>query len=234
MNEHITIETPDGNFGAYVAHPAQVAGKAAPAIVVIQEIFGINADIRAHCDALAAHGYVAVAPDLFWRQESGIELTDASQEEWAKAFALYQGFDVDKGVADVAATMAVARTLPGVSGKVGVVGFCLGGLLTFLTATRCAPDAAVSYYGGRSNEFVGELAGMSTPLMMHLAGADQYIPKPAQDVIAAAAAALDNVQVFVYPGQDHAFARVNGQHFNADAAALAEQRTLAHFAALLV
>ena len=204
-----------------------------PAIVVIQEIFGINADIRAHCDALAARGYLAIAPDLFWRLEPGIDLTDGSKEEWAKAMSLYQAFDLDKGVADVAATLAVARTLPGASGKAGVVGFCLGGLLAFLSATRSKPDAAVSYYGGRSNEFVSELAGMTTPLMMHLGARDQYIAQPAQDAILAATAPLDNVQVFVYPGQDHAFARVDGQHFNADAAALAEQRTLAHFAAFL-
>ena len=204
-----------------------------PAIVVIQEIFGINADIRAHCDALAARGYLAIAPDLFWRLEPGIDLTDGSKEEWAKAMSLYQAFDLDKGVADVAATLAVARTLPGASGKAGVVGFCLGGLLAFLSATRSKPDAAVSYYGGRSNEFVSELAGMTTPLMMHLGARDQYIAQPAQDAILAATAPLDNVQVFVYPGQDHAFARVDGQHFNADAAALAEQRTLAHFGAFL-
>ena len=231
MSERTTIQTPDGSFDAYVARPAQAT--AAPVIVVIQEIFGINADIRAHCDALAAQGYIAIAPDLFWRLEPGIELSDGSKEEWAKAFSLYQAFNVDQGVADVAATMAVARTLPGASGKVGVVGFCLGGLLTFLSAARNAPDAAVSYYGGRSNEYVGEMAGLTTPLMMHLAESDQYIPKPAQEAILAASAALQNVTVFVYPGQDHAFARVNGQHFNVQAAALAEQRTLEHFAAFL-
>ncbi len=227
MNERITIDTPDGSFGAYVARPQAAQ---APAIVVIQEIFGINADIRAHCDDLADKGYIAIAPDLFWRLEPGVDLTDGSKEEWAKAFALYQKFNVDTGVADVAATMAAARTLAGASGKVGVVGFCLGGLLSFLSATRSAPDAAVSYYGGRSNEFVAELDGMRTPLMIHLAEADEYIDPAAQQAIKGAAAASADVEVFTYPGQNHAFARVNGGHFNAQAAALASARTDAFFA----
>ena len=227
MNQRITIDTVDGSFGAYVARPSRAN---APVVVVIQEIFGINADIRAHCDALAAKGYIAISPDLFWRLEPGVELTDGSKEEWARAFALYKAFNIDSGVADVAATIAVARSLDGASGKVGVMGYCLGGLLTFLSATRSKCDAAVSYYGGRSNEYVGELAGMQTPLMMHLAGADEYIPKAAQDAIIGAAAALDNVEVFVYPGQNHAFARVNGVHFNAEAAALAGSRSDAFLA----
>jgi carboxymethylenebutenolidase len=227
MNERITINTADGSFGAYVARPEQ---NEAPAIVVIQEIFGINADIRSHCDALAAKGYIAIAPDLFWRLEPGVELTDGSEEEWAKAFSLYGAFDVDLGVADVAATMAVARTLQGANGKVGVMGFCMGGLLTFLSAARHGADAAVSYYGGRSNEYADEFATLDTPLLMHLAEADQYIPKPAQETIVRAAAARPNVDIYVYPGQDHAFARVNGTHYNAEAAALAGVRTDAFFA----
>ena len=227
MNQRITIDTPDGTFGAYVARPSRAN---APAVVVIQEIFGINADIRAHCDELAAKGYIAIAPDLFWRLEPGVELTDGSEEEWTKARAFYTAFDIDRGVADVAATIAIARSIEGANGKVGVMGFCLGGLLTFLSATRSRCDVAVSYYGGRSNEYVGELADMQTPLMMHLAEADAYIPKEAQEKLAAAAAPRKNMEVFIYPGQDHAFARINGARFNADATALAGARTDAFLA----
>ncbi len=227
MNEKISIETPDGMFQAYVARPAL---ENAPAIVVIQEIFGINADIRAHCDALAAKGYIAIAPDMFWRLEPGVDLTDATPEAWAAAMALYKRFNLDLGVADVAATMAAARSLSGASGKVGVMGFCMGGLLALLTAARNAPDAAVSYYGGRSQEYAAEFAGLTTPLIIHLAGADQYIGQAAQDTIIEAASARPNVQVCIYPGQDHAFARVHGTHFNAEAAALAGARTDAFFA----
>jgi carboxymethylenebutenolidase len=227
MSERITINTPDGSFGAYVARPA--ADKA-PAVVVIQEIFGINADMRAHCDALAAKGYVAICPDLFWRLEPGVELTDKSEGEWARAMGYYKAFDVDTGVQDIAATMEMARSMAGASGKVGVMGFCLGGLLTFLTAARTGADAAVAFYGGRTNEYVAEMANVTAPLMLHLAAEDDYIPKAAQDVISEAAASLPNVQVFVYPGQNHAFARVDGSHFNADAASLANQRTERFFA----
>lgn len=230
MNERITIDTPDGSFGAYVARPAAVP---AACIVVIQEIFGINADMRAHCDELAAKGYIAVCPDLFWRLQPGVELTDGSPEQWAQAFALYKRFNVDTGVADIAATMAAARGLDGASGKVGVVGFCLGGLLTFLSAARVGADAAVAYYGGGTNQHAGQFKQLKAPLMMHLAADDEYIPKAAQEVIIAAAAEARDVQVFTYPGQNHAFARVKGTHFNAAAAELAGQRRDKFFAKYL-
>lgn len=226
MNERITIETPDGAFEAYMARPQ---ADNAPSIVVIQEIFGINADIRAHCDALAAKGYIAIAPDLFWRLQPNVELTDGSKEEWAQAMAYYKAFDIEAGVRDIAATMGRARSMSGATGKVGVMGFCLGGLMTFLSAARNSPDAAVAYYGGRTNEHIGEMGKVTCPLMMHLGEADQYIPKQAQDVILQAAQGRANVQVHTYPGQDHAFARVKGSHFNAAAAALADQRTDAFF-----
>ena len=130
MSESITINTPDGSFKAYVARPAV---QPAPAIVVIQEIFGVNADLRQTCDELAAQGYLAISPDLFWRMEPGVDITDQSEEEWKKGFALYTAFDRDTGVEDIAATMDAARSLPGANGKVGLMGYCLGGLMTFIT-----------------------------------------------------------------------------------------------------
>ena len=129
----LTITTPDGAFSAYVARPA--AAKA-PAVVVIQEIFGVNAVMRDICDDLARQGYLAVCPDLFWRIEPGVDITDQSEAEWKRAFELYNAFDVEQGVEDIAATIAAVRADPGCGGKVGSVGFCLGGLLSFLTATR--------------------------------------------------------------------------------------------------
>ena len=230
--ERITIDTADGSFGAYVAHPAiaRPAVSPAPCIVVIQEIFGINADMRAHCDELAARGYIALCPDMFWRLEPGVELSDRSEAEWTRAKALYTRFNIESGVADLAAAIGSARKLDGASGKVGVMGFCMGGLLTFLTAARVGADAAVAYYGGRTDQFVAEFKDLKTPLVMHLAQDDEYIPKSAQDVISAAAEELAHVQVFVYPGQNHAFARVDGVHFDAAAAELANQRTERFFA----
>ena len=234
MNERITIDTPDGSFSAYVARPAGTAAGTAACIVVIQEIFGINADMRAHCDRLAAQGYIAICPDLFWRLQPGVELTDRSDSEWQQAMGFYQRFDVDLGVRDVAATLAAARTLPGASGKTGVIGFCLGGLLTFLTAARVGADAAVAYYGGGTNKYVSEFANLKTPMILHLAQDDEYIPKVAQEAIIAATEPLDHVQVFTYPGQDHAFARIDGVHYDPEAAGLAAQRTERFFKKHLV
>src|ERR1700744_2738727 len=123
-SERITVSTPDGQFSAYVARPA---APSAPAVVVIQEIFGVNAVMRGVCDDLAAKGYLAVCPDLFWRIEPGIDITDHSDAEWKRAFELFNAFDIDAGVADIAATIDLIRGDPACNGKVGAVGFCLGG-----------------------------------------------------------------------------------------------------------
>ncbi|NML60064.1 dienelactone hydrolase family protein [Massilia sp. RP-1-19] len=226
MNERIKIDTPDGSFGAYVAKPATTP---APAIVVIQEIFGINADLRETCDQLAAQGFIAICPDLFWRMQPGVELTDQSKAEWAKAMEFYQKFDIDKGVEDIGAALQTARTYAGSNGKVGVMGFCLGGLMTFLTAARKEPDAAAAYYGGRTNEYVSEFKSVSCPMIMHLGEADEYIPPPAREKITKAAEEHANVTVYTYAGQNHAFARHRGTHYDAASAKLANQRTFEFF-----
>lgn len=226
MNERITIDTPDGSFGAYVAKPAATP---APAIVVIQEIFGINADLRETCDQLAEQGFIAICPDLFWRMEPGVELTDQSKAEWAKAMDFYQKFDIDKGVEDIGAALQTARGHEGSNGKVGVMGFCLGGLMTFLTAARKEPDAAAAYYGGRTNEYVAEFKSVSCPMIMHLGEADEYIPPPAREQITKAAEAHPNVKVYTYAGQNHAFARHRGTHYDEASAKLANQRTYDFF-----
>jgi carboxymethylenebutenolidase len=228
MGERISIEAPDGRFAAYLAKPA-ASDKPAPAIVVMQEIFGINADMRETCDLLGAQGFLAVCPDLFWRLEPGVELTDGSQAEWEKGFALYTAFDFDQGVVDAATTLAAARALPGSSGKAGLMGFCLGGLMTFRTAARFGADAAVAYYGGGTEKYIGEGRGLSTPLLMHLAEEDEYISKEAQQVIREGLADKPQVEIHSYPGCNHAFARHNGQHYDAAAAALADGRTLRFF-----
>ena len=226
MNERIMIDTPDGSFGAYVAKPATTP---APAIVVIQEIFGINADLRETCDQLAAQGFIAICPDLFWRMQPGVELTDQSQEEWAQAMAFYKAFDVEKGVADIGAALETARGYQGANGKVGVMGFCLGGLMTFLTAARHDPDAAAAYYGGGTDQHVGEMKSVSCPMIMHLGESDEYIPVPAREKITKAAESHSNVTVYTYAGQNHAFARHRGVHYDAASAKLANQRTYDFF-----
>lgn len=226
MDERIHIDTADGRFGAYLARPAPAA-QPAPAVVVIQEIFGINADMRETCDELAAQGYLALCPDLFWRMEPGVELSSFNEAEWQKGLKLYQAFDIDRGVDDVAAAVAHARQLPGASGKVGVMGFCLGGLMTFLTAARRGADAAVAYYGGGTERYVGEGAQLASPLLMHLAEDDEFIDKAAQAHIRSALGKHPRVQIHGYPGQRHAFARHRGAHYHAESARQANGRTAA-------
>src|SRR5205085_12497952 len=139
---------------AYVARPAR--GGPTPAVVVIQEIFGVNRFVREVADQLAADGYLAIAPDLFWRIEPGVDITDQSEAEWQKAFSLMNAFDLDKGVEDIAATIASVRKDPACSGKVGAVGYCLGGRLAYLTAARTDADASVAYYPVAVDCLLGE------------------------------------------------------------------------------
>jgi carboxymethylenebutenolidase len=226
MAERISITAPDGAFGAYVARPSR---SPAPAVVVIQEIFGVNQVMRDITDGLAAEGFLAICPDLFWRIEAGIDITDQSEVEWKRAFELFNAFDVEGGVSDIAATIDVIRADPGCSGKVGAVGFCLGGLLAFLTATRTDADASVSYYGVGIESRVAEVEKLANPLLMHIAEEDQFVPKAAQQVILAALKDHPQIEIHTYPGRDHAFARAGGEHYDAVDAKLAGGRTLSFF-----
>ena len=222
MGNRIVIEGRDGAFGAYIARPA---GLPAPAVVVLHEVFGVNADIRKTCDELAEQGFIAVAPDLFWRQELGVDLTVTSEADWQHGLRLYQAYDRDAGAKDVKDAANVVAKLPECMGRVAVLGYCLGGLMTFLTAARYGVDAAVVYHGGDTEKYLEEINGLDAPLLMHLAEEDEFISKPAQAEIKAALASKPNATVYSYPGQHHAFARHNGTHYNAAAAALANRRT---------
>jgi carboxymethylenebutenolidase len=226
MGERTTITTKDGAFSAYVARPTAAS---APAVVVIQEIFGVNQVMRDITDGLAGQGYLAICPDLFWRIEPGVDITDRSEAEWKKAFELFNAFDVDAGVKDIAATLATIRKDPGCSGKAGAVGFCLGGLLAFLTATRTDSDASAAYYGVGLESRVAEAEKLARPLMLHIAEEDQFVPKAAQAVILQALKDHPMVEAHTYPGCDHAFARPGGEHYNEAAAKLAGGRTLQFF-----
>ena len=226
MGERTTISTPDGSFSAYLARPAQTP---APAVVVIQEIFGVNEVMRGITDGLAAQGYLAICPDLFWRIEPGIELTDQSEAEWQRAFGLYNAFDVDSGIKDIAATISTIRKNPACAGRVGAVGFCLGGLLAYLTAMRTDVDASVAYYGVGIDGRLDEAKGLKQPLLMHIAEEDGFVPKEAQAAIVGALKNNPLVEIHTYPGCDHGFARTGGQHHDAAAAAKAGERTLSFF-----
>jgi len=226
MNDHITVEGHDGAFTAYIARPKT---SPAPAVVVLQELFGVNADIRKTCDELAERGNVAVAPDLFWRQEPGVDLSNVTSEaDWQHGLRLYGAYDRDKGAQDIKDTVDAVRKLPECNGKVAVLGYCMGALMAFLTAVRChGVDAAVAYHGGDTEKYLGEIDGLHAPMLMHLAEEDEFISKPAQAEIKAALAKKPNTSVYSYPGQNHAFSRHGGAHYNAEAAALAHERTYA-------
>jgi carboxymethylenebutenolidase len=219
----ITIKAKDG--GSFMAYLARPSGEKGPGLVLIQEIFGVNKVMRDLADGFAKQGYVVACPDLFWRQEPGIQITDKTEAEWAKAFSLYKGFDQAKGVDDLAATLDHVRKLPGVSGKVGCVGYCLGGFLAFVMATRTSADAAVSYYGVAIETVLDEVPRIKKPVLMHIAEKDEFVPAAAQAEIKKRVAANPNVTVHTYPGQNHAFARVGGQHYNKQAADQANART---------
>jgi carboxymethylenebutenolidase len=220
----LRVSAHSDTFDAYIARPSDP--KARPVVIVLHEVFGVNADIRSTCDELAEEGFIAVAPDLFWRQERGVDLSVRSQPDWEKGLALYKAFDIDAGVRTVQATVEAARALPGSARRVGVMGFCLGGLLTYLSAARTNFDAAVAFHGGRTEEFLDEAADVDVPLQMHLAAADEFIPPSAQQAIIAALAGHPNVEIHSYAGCKHAFSRHGGMHYDADAAQLSRQRTL--------
>jgi len=220
----IQIKGPDGSFMGYLAAPA---GGHGAGVVVIQEIFGANAVIRGVADWLAGEGYFALCPDLFWRQEPGIQLTNQSEQEWQRAWQLYQGFSADKGVVDIQASIDRLRKTAGCTGKVGAVGYCLGGYLAYLTATRTTADCAVGYYGVGIEGQLGEAAKIRGRLMLHVAEKDQFCPPEAQQKLRAGLAGNARVTLHAYPGVDHAFARPGGQHYDNAAADLANQRTTA-------
>ena len=228
---HATVKARDGgSFQAYVAMPAKTP---APGLVVIQEIFGVNKVMRDLTDSFAAMGYVAICPDIFWRIEPGIDITDQSEAEWQKAFELFGKFDVDTGVQDLIATLDHVRGMPECTGKAGSVGYCLGGKLAYLMATRSSADANVSYYGVGLDELVGEAKTIAAPYLAHVAEKDGFVPPEAQAKFVPVLEAHPKATVHVYKGRDHAFARVGGKHYDKAAADLANVRTRDFLAAAL-
>ena len=221
---YVTIKASDnsGEFKAYIARPDT---KNAPAVLMVQEIFGVNKDMRSKCDDWAKKGYIAICPDLYWRQEEGVDLTDKTQEEWDKAFALMNGFDVDLGVADLKATMDFIRADEGCNGKVGTIGYCLGGKLTYLMACRSSIDASVSYHGVGIDELLGEANAIQKPVLLHIAEEDEFVSKDAQAKIIAGLEKDPLVDIYTYPGANHAFSRLNGEHYDEASATSADSRT---------
>lgn len=227
----IQIEAGDGgSFAGWLVLPERLP---APGLIVIQEIFGINEVMRDVCKHYAARGYVTLCPDLFWRQEPGVQITDKTEEEWQKAFQLFQGFDVDKGVEDLKTSLAHLRGLDETTDKAGSAGYCLGGFLAYLMACRSDADASVGYYPVAVADHLEEAANISKPLMLHRAGQDEFVPPEALQKVGAALAGNPWITLHDYPEQGHAFARPGGKHFDAGAARMADDRSAAFLKAYL-
>ena len=227
---YITVTAKDGgSFKAYLATPAKGSG---PGIVLLQEIFGVNAYIRQVADYYAEEGYVVLAPDLFWRIKPGIELgfTDAERQQ---AFAYREKFDVKKSVDDIGATIATLKSLPEMKGKVGAIGFCLGGLLAYLAAARLGVDCAVSYYGVGIEKVLSEAGKIRCPMVLHIAEKDKWTPPEVVNAIKGSFEGRLEVEIYVYPAVDHAFSRTGGSNFDKPAAMMAHSRSIALFRKVL-
>ena len=228
MTATIQIETLDGDgrFDAYLAEPA--GGKASAAIIVIQEIFGVNAGIRRKCDQLAEAGYLAIAPDLFWRMEPGIELDPDIPDQMQAALGWMGRFDQDQGIRDIEATIHAARTRVD-GGKVGAVGYCLGGRLAYMTAARTDVNASVGYYAVGIDDLLREKHAIARPLMLHIAGSDGFVSPEVQQAMHDGLDDHPKVTLHDYPGVDHGFATEFGKRRSNDAAELADRRTMTFF-----
>ncbi len=217
-----------GDFAAYMAAPE---GAPKAAIIIIQEIFGVNPGIQQKCDALARAGYLAVAPDLFWRIKPGIELNPDVEAELNEAFGYFQIYDANDGVVDIE---AVIKWLHAQSiTNVGCVGYCLGGRLAYMAACRTDISASVGYYGVMIDQMLGEAHAIANPLMLHIPTADHFVGPEAQAAIHAELGGHAKVTLHDYPGLDHGFAAETGNRRDADGAQLADARTAAFFEAHL-
>lgn len=232
----IDIKATDGSgtFFAHVATPKDkpTAGVPMGVVVLIQEVFGVNQVMRDTAAWVADMGFIAICPDLFWRIEPGVDITDKSDAEWKKAFDLFGKFDKAKGIEDLKATVAAARALPGANGKVATMGYCLGGLLAFMMAEQSDADLNISYYGVGLDGLLGDLGAIKKPLLVHIADKDEFFPAEGRAKVSAACQGHPQIRTYNYPA-DHAFARIDGIHWHGLSATIANGRSAEALAAAL-
>lgn len=221
----ITLTAEDGgSFGAYLALPE---GGSGPGLVLLQEIFGVNENMRNTADLFAEEGYVTIVPDLFWRMEPGVDL-GYTEADFEKAMGFLERFDGDQGIEDAGVAIEALRAMPECTGKIGALGFCLGGALAYMTACRKPVDVAVSFYGVRIEEKLNETP--KCPLLMHFAGADAYVTPEAVKQITDHFASNDTVSIHVYPEVNHGFyCRERTADYHRPSAMMAHSRTIAAF-----
>lgn len=222
--EYIEIDANKGQtFSGYLARPRQGSG---PGLILLQEIFGINDYMKEMADRFAEEGYVVLVPDLFWRMKRGVNL-GYTGEDFATALRYNDEFDVDLAMEDIASTIKALRSLDQHVGKVGAVGYCLGGKLAMLAAARTEIDCAVSYYGVGLDAYLGEVPKIGCPMAFHFAGEDALCPEATRETIQSALSAQPGVEQYVYAGCDHAFATPQREHFDKPATMMAYSRTIA-------
>ena len=222
-SQTIEITAQDGGrFTAYLAKPAQGSG---PGLVLLQEIFGINDYMKSMADRYAEEGYVVLVPDLFWRIKPGVVL-GYGEADFAAALDFNARFDESQALDDIAATLAALRALPEQAGKLGVIGYCLGGRLAMRTAASMDVDCAVSYYGVDLDAYLGEIATIRCPMVFHFAENDTFTPPETRAKLEAAFAGKPLIEHYVYAGCDHAFATPERDHYDKPAALMAYSRTL--------
>jgi carboxymethylenebutenolidase len=218
-----------GTFKGYLAVPPSGSG---PGILLLQEIFGVNKSMRETADYYAEEGYVVLAPGLFWRMEPGVDL-GYSEADFNKAFGYYQRFDANQSIKDADDALKVLRARPECKGKVGALGFCLGGKLAYLVAARTDVDCAVSYYGVGIEADLAEAGSVKGPMVFHFAELDKYAPAEAREQIKSAFKGRPDVEFYLYPGCDHAFAAPERTSFNKPATLMAHSRSIALFRKVL-
>ena len=230
MTETVQIASfqDDGMIPAYVARPA---GPPSAGIIVIPEIFGVNTGIRQKCDKWAEAGYLAVAPDIFWRFAPGVELDPDVPDQLQEAFGYFGQYDPALGVYDIEAAIRWLRSQG--AAKIGCAGYCLGGRLAYMAAARTDIDASVGYYGVMIDQMLGEAHHIAKPLMLHIPVADHFVGPAAQAAIHAALDDHPRVTLHDYPGLDHGFAAEMGARRDKAGAELADSRTVAFLKANL-
>ena len=211
QTRNVKVKLRDGEMGAYLAIPD---GKPAGAIIAIMEIWGVNDTMRHHAHEFAEAGFICLVPDLFWRQEPGVELSDKNPEDVKKAFDLYYDFDYDLAVRDMEDTGAYLKGLPECNGKVGAVGYCLGGKLCYLMCCRTDIDCAVAYYGTYIEHNIREVTNLHRPFVLHMAMKDRWVQAEVNDLLERRLSPNPLVTIHKYPGADHAFARFGGRTYS--------------------
>ncbi len=224
ISEYIKIKTTDNKeFSGYLSKPPSGKG---PGLLLVQEIFGINSHIREVADLYAQEGFVVLAPDLFWRVQPGVEL-GYNSEDFAKGLDLYGKLDMNQALSDLSDAINTLKELPAVAGKVGAVGYCLGGNISYRLASRGKVDAAVSYYGGGIDQALDEAKNLHCPLLMHFADLDKYISADAVKNISTSLANKPAVKIYTYSNVDHGFNCDQRSTYNRQAAMLAYSRSAA-------